>query len=97
MADRKLTDLAQLIERYEPGDVSDIAIAASRSNALGCAVAGHIGGSFVGGLPGAVIGHAVGGDTGPALQGMTVGWALGSVYVYRRCRHKPERVIYSRW
>ena len=43
----------------------------------------------------AQIGGAVGRDSGPALVGMMVGWSVGAVYMYRKCRHKPEKVIYS--
>jgi hypothetical protein len=95
VAEEKEADLARLVERYERPHVREIAIAPSRSNAFGCAVAGYFGGGVIGGLPGILVGRALGGDTGPALVGMTVGWAIGSVQIYRTCRHKPERAIYS--
>ncbi len=94
VADRKVADLAQVVEQYRRPDISEIASARTDSNPVGCALAGYYGGAVVGGMPGVVIGGAVGGDTGPALRGMLVGWSLGSVYVYRKCRHKPEEILY---
>jgi hypothetical protein len=94
VADRKAADLAQVVEQHGRRDISEIKTAAVESNPVGCAFAGYYGGGLVGGLPGAIIGGAVGRDTGPALLGMVVGWSIGAVYVYRKCRHKPEKVIY---
>src|SRR5262249_30868073 len=82
-------------EQYARPDISEIRAASTTSNPVGCALAAYYGGGFVGGLPGAVIGGAVGRDTGPALLGMAVGWSIGSVYVYSKCRHKPEKHRYS--
>ena len=95
VADRKVADLAQVVEQYGRHDISEIKTATIESNRVGCAFAGYYGGGLIGGLPGAVIGGAVGRDTGPALLGMMVGWFVGAVYVYGKCRHKPEKVIYS--
>ena len=94
VAGRKVADLAQVVEQYGRHDLTEIATAKIESNPVGCALAGYYGGGVVGGLPGAVIGGAAGRDTGPALLGMMAGWSMGAVYVYRKCRHKPERVIY---
>ena len=79
-------------ERHE---ITEIATAKTASNPVGCALAGYYGGGILGGIPGAVIGGAVGRDTGPALLGMMVGSSIGAVDVYRKCRDKPERIIYS--
>ena len=95
VADRKVADLVQVVERYGRSDITEIRTATVESNPVGCAFAGFYGGGIVGGLPGAVIGGAVGRDTGPALLGMMVGWFVGAVYVYGKCRHKPEKAIYS--
>ena len=95
VADRKVGDLAQVVEQYGRHDITEIKTATIESNPAGCAFAGYLGGGIVGGIPGAVVGGAVGKDTGPALLGMMIGWSMGAVYVYRKCRHKPERVIYS--
>jgi outer membrane lipoprotein SlyB len=95
VAEGKFADLAQVVEQYGRLDITEIKTAAIESNPVGCAFAGYYGGGLVGGLPGAVIGGAVGRDTGPTLLGMVVGWSMGAVYVYRKCRHKPEKVIYS--
>jgi len=94
VADRKVADLAQVVEQYGRPDIIEIKAAMAESNPVGCAFAGYYGGAVVGGLPGVLIGGAVGRDTGPALLGMMVGWSTGAVYLYRKCRHKPERVIY---
>jgi outer membrane lipoprotein SlyB len=94
VADRKVADLEQVVENIVRADVAEIKTARIESNPVGCAFAGYLGGGLIGGLPGILVGHAVGRDTGPALVGMIVGWSVGSVYVYRKCRHKPERVIY---
>jgi hypothetical protein len=95
IADRKVADLAQVVEQYGRQDITEIRTAEAESNPAGCALAGYFGGGVVGGVPGAIIGGAVGRDSGPALVGMMVGWSMGAVYMYRRCRHKPEKVIYS--
>jgi hypothetical protein len=94
VADRKVADLAQVVEQYGRPDITDIKTASVESNPVGCAFAGYYGGAVVGGLPGVLIGGAVGRDSGPALLGMMVGWSIGAVYVYRKCRHKPEKAIY---
>jgi hypothetical protein len=94
VADRKVTDLAQVVEQYGRPDITEIKAAKTESNPVGCAFAGYYGGAVVGGLPGVLIGSAVGRDTGPALLGMMVGWSMGAVYLYRKCRHKPEKVVY---
>ncbi len=94
IADRKVADLAQVVEQYRRPDVTEIRAARTASNPVGCAFAGYFAGGVVGGLPGVLIGAAVGRDTGPALLGMMVGWSTGAVYMYRKCRHKPEKVIY---
>jgi hypothetical protein len=96
VADRKVADLAQVVEQYGRHDITEVTTAMAESNPVGCALAGYFGGAIIGGLPGAAVGGAVGRDTGPALLGMMVGWSLGAVYVYRKCRHQPEKVIYSR-
>jgi len=95
IADRKVAGLAEVVEQHARQDITEIRTAETESNPAGCALAGYFGGAIVGGVPGAVIGGAVGRDTGPALVGMMVGWSAGAVYMYRRCRHKPEKVIYS--
>jgi hypothetical protein len=94
LADRKVADLAQVVEQYGRPDIAEIQTARIESNPVGCALAGYYGGAVIGGLPGVLIGGAVGRDTGPALLSMMVGWSMGAVYVYRKCRHKPEKVIY---
>jgi hypothetical protein len=94
VADRKVADLAQVVEQYGRPDITRIRAARTESNPVGCAFAGYFGGAVVGGLPGVLVGGAVGRDTGPALLGMMVGWSIGAVYLYRKCRHKPEKVIY---
>lgn len=94
VADRKVTELSQVVEQIERQDIAEITTAAIERNVAGCAVAGYYGGAIVGGLPGAVLSGAVGRDTGPALLGMMVGWSVGAAYVYLKCRHKPEAVIY---
>jgi len=87
-------NLANIVEQYERYDIAEVRTARTSANQVGCAFASYFGGAFVGGLPGVLIGHAVGGDTGPALRGMMVGWSLGAIHVYRKCRHKPEKTIY---
>ena len=94
VADRKAADLAQVVEQYRRPDITEIKTASTESNPVGCAFAGYYGVAAVGGLPGIILGHAVGRDTGPALGGMMVGWSIGAVYMYRKCRHKPEKAIY---
>lgn len=95
VADRKIADLGDVIEQYGRRDIAEITLAERDYNPVLCAVAGYYGGGIIGGFPGAVIGGAVGRDTGPALLGMMVGWSVGAIYVYQKCRHKPEKVIYS--
>ncbi len=95
VADRKIADLAEIIEHYTRRDIAEIVIAERDNNPVGCALVGYYGGGIIGGLPGAVIGGAIGRDTGPALVGMMAGWSIGAVHVYQRCRHKPEKLIYS--
>ena len=95
VADGKVADLGQIVEQYDRHQVTEISTAKIDSNPVGCALAGYYAGAIVGGFPGAFIGRAVGRDTGPALVGMMAGWSIGSISVYRKCRHKPERVIYS--
>ena len=94
VADRKIADLANVVEEYNRDDITEIKTAETESNPVACTLAGYYGGGVVGGIPGAIIGGAVGRDTGPALVGMTVGWSIGAVYLYRKCRHTPEKVIY---
>ena len=94
VADRNVAALVDVVEHFSRDTIAEIQTAPVDSNPVGCAVAGYYGGALIGGLPGALIGGAAGNDTGPALAGMAVGWSLGSLYVYRKCRHKPERVIY---
>jgi hypothetical protein len=94
VADRNVAALVDVVEHFSRDTIAEIQTAPVDSNPVGCAVAGYYGGALIGGLPGALIGGAAGNDTGPALAGMMVGWSLGSLYVYRKCRHKPERVIY---
>jgi hypothetical protein len=95
IADRKVAGLAEVVEQRGRQDIAEVRTAETESNPAGCALAGYFGGGIVGGVPGAVIGGAVGRDSGPALVGMMVGWSVGAVYMYRKCRHKPEKVIYS--
>ena len=94
VADQKVAELAQVVEEYGRLDIAGITIAGTTSNPVGCALAAYYGGAVVGALPGALIGGAAGRDTGPALLGMMVGWSIGSVHVYRKCRHKPEIDLY---
>jgi len=94
IADRKAAGLAQVVEQYGRQDIAEIRTAAVESNAAGCAFAGYLGGGIIGGVPGAIVGGAVGRDSGPALAGMMVGWSMGAVHLYRKCRHQPEKVIY---
>ena len=96
VADRNVAALAEVVEHLSRDAIAEIQTAPVDSNPVGCAFAGYYGGALIGGLPGAFIGGAVGKDTGPALVGMVVGWSVGAHYVYRKCRHKPERVIYQR-
>ena len=91
----KVADLAQVVEQYGRHDITEVKTATVESNPVGCAFAGYYGGGLIGGIPGAVIGGAVGRDTGPTLLGMVVGWSIGAVYVYRKCRHKPELLTNS--
>jgi hypothetical protein len=95
VADLKVADLSEVVEQYPRDAVAEIETAKIDSNPVGCALAGYYGGGIVGGLPGAFVGGAVGRDTGPALAGMMVGWSIGALYVYRKCRHKPEKVVYQ--
>ena len=95
VADRKVADLAQVVEQYGRREITEIATAKMDSNPVGCALAAYYGGGIVGGIPGAVFGGAVGRDTSPALVGMMVGWSIGAVSVYGKCRHTPEKLIYS--
>jgi hypothetical protein len=94
VADRKVADLVQVVERYGRADITEILTARIESNPVGCAFAGYFLGGIVGGLPGGLIGGAVIGDTGGVLQGMMAGWAIGGVLMYRKCRHRPEKVLY---
>ena len=94
VADQKVAELAQVVEEYGRLDIAEITIAGTTSNPVGCALAAYYGGAVVGALPGALIGGAAGRDTGPALLGMMVGWSIGSVHVYRKCRHHPEIDLY---
>jgi hypothetical protein len=95
VADRKVAELARVVERYGRDDIAAIATAATESNAVGCALAGYYGGGLIGGIPGALVGGAVGRDTGPVLLGMVAGWSVGAVHVFRTCRHRPEKMIYG--
>ena len=94
IAARKVADLGHIVEHYRQPGVAEIRTASTESNPVGCALVAHYGGAVIGGLPGAVVGGAIGRDTGPTLVGMVAGWSVGAVYLYRRCRHKPERVLY---
>jgi hypothetical protein len=94
LADRRVADLGQVVERLARGDVVFIASAAVERNAAGCAFAGYFGGALIGGGPGMLAGGLAGGEGG-VLPGMMAGWSIGAVHVYRKCRHKPEEVIYQ--
>lgn len=94
VADRKVAALTQVVERIGRHDVTEISIAKRDANAFGCAAAAYVGGGVLGGLPGAVVGGAVNRDTGGALLGMMIGWPVGATVVYRKCRHKPEHLVY---
>jgi len=85
----------RVVRRFGRAAILEVKTPESTSNPVGCAFAGYFGGGFIGAFPGALVGGAFGRDTGPALVGMMVGWSAGGVYVYRRCRTHPERVIYS--
>lgn len=87
-------DLAAIVDSTARSNIVEILISENERNVVGCAVAAYFGGAVVGALPGVLIGHAVGRDTGPALVGMVVGWSSGAGFVYRRCRHPAERIIY---
>jgi len=87
--------LDRITERIARASVIAVKKPGTERSAVGCSIAAHYGGAVIGGLPGAIIGGAAGKDTGPALTGMLVGWAVGSVYVYRRCKHTPEKLIYG--
>jgi hypothetical protein len=94
VSDRKVAELTQVVERIGQHDVAEIRIAKRDANAFGCTAAAYVGGAVLGGLPGALVGGAVNRDTGGALVGMMVGWPVGATVVYRKCRHKPEQLIY---
>jgi hypothetical protein len=95
VADRNVAALVDVVEHFSRDTIAEIHKPQQSTRIRwDVAVAGYYGGALIGGLPGALIGGAAGNDTGPALAGMMVGWSLGSLYVYRKCRHKPERVIY---
>jgi len=95
------------ISNHHVGDLNDLVIAAPRDlvtriettpqdrNPTGCAAASYYRGALIGGLPGALIGGALGRDSGPALVGMMIGWAVGSVRSFQSCRHAPARVVYA--
>ena len=93
--DRRVAGLDQIAERITRASVTAVKTPSLQRSAVGCSIAAHYGGAVVGALPGSIIGGAIGRDTGPALAGMLVGWAVGSAYVYRRCKHSPEKLIYS--
>src|SRR5262245_14146762 len=86
---------ARIVKRFERAAILDVKTPYSTSNPFGCALAGYFGGGVIGAFPGALVGGAIGRDTGPALVGMMVGWSIGGVHVYRRCRTHPEHLIYS--
>jgi len=94
VADQKVADLAQVVQQYARDAIAEIETSRIDSNPVGCALAGYYGGGVLGGLPGALVGGAVGRDSGPALAGMMMGWSIGALHVYRKCRHKPEKVVY---
>ncbi len=98
VADRKVADLAQVIEAYGRQDIAEIETVRNGSNPVACAVAGYYQGALVGALPGILIGaaagKAAGSDTRAALLGMTVGWSIGGVAMYGRCTHRLEKSIY---
>jgi hypothetical protein len=85
---------ARIVKRFERATILEINTPFSTSNPIGCAFAGYLGGGIIGAFPGALVSGAIGRDTGPTLAGMMAGWSIGGVYVYRRCRTHPERVVY---
>ena len=99
VADRKVADLAHVLEEYRRQDVTEIKTTRTGANRVGCALAAYYEGALVGGLPGVLIGgvagRAAGGDTGVALVGMMVGWSIGGMAMYGKCRHPSEKTIYS--
>src|SRR5204862_2134446 len=63
VADRKVADLARVVEHHKAREIAEIKIASRESNPFGCAIAAYYGGAVIGGVPGALVGGAVGKDT----------------------------------
>lgn len=85
----------RVVRRFERATILEVKTPSSTSNPFGCAIAGYFGGGVLGALPGAVVTGAFSRDTGPTLVGMMVGWSIGGVHVFRKCRTHPERVVYA--
>ena len=93
VSDQKVAALDEVVRRYQRSDITEITIVGDDGNRAECAFAGYFLGAIVGGLPGALVGGVIG-DSGGALQGMVAGWAIGGVAMYRRCRDRPDTVLY---
>ena len=98
--DRKVADLAQVIENIARGDVAEI-----KTRQKGRGVWGHLGplgGYFVGALSGGVVAGLAcraaagrdGCDSGAFLAGMLGGGIAGGVYGFRAANRETEDVIY---
>jgi len=94
VADRKVADLAQVVEI-----IAQSAVAEVKTRQRGRGVWGHLGplgGFFVGGMAGGVTGaFACHCDTGGFLVGMMVGGITGGVYGFRAANRETENVIYG--
>jgi hypothetical protein len=100
VADRKVADLTQVVETIGRHDVVEINTAERERNRLGCVGAGYAGwllGVPVGGMAGGMIGatgHSDGAIFGGMALGAIVGGLTGANWLYHKCRHKSEEVIY---
>ena len=101
VADRKVADLTEVIENIPRSDVVEINTTRRERGWLGCGFVGYAGwwlGGMAGGMTGGFVGWEVSKTDGGALGGMVLGalagGITGGVWSYRKCRHKPEEVIY---
>jgi hypothetical protein len=93
VADRRAADLTQIIEHVGRHDVVEIDTTERHRNWLVCGVVGY-GGFFAAGMAAGFAGGYISDSLGGAMLGALIGGSAGGVWAYRKCRHKPEEVIY---
>ncbi len=93
VAQQKVGDLSQLLEKIERSSVVEISRPARERNLAGCAAAGY-GGFVLGGFGGAAAAALPTDSLSAAGVGLLVGGTAGAIWLYRACRHVSAQLIY---